>query len=274
MQDSLVKIIGVAAGVCLVCSVFVSAAAVALKPRQDANALLFKQQNILLAAGLIEQNDKPSIAQAQAFFDAGKIAAVVVDLNTGEEIENADPNSVDFDKDKKDSAQSTNLREKDISDLARIGVRPNRGVVYMTKKEDGSIDRIVFPIVGKGLWSTMYGFISLNYPDLTVAKINFYAHAETAGLGGEISNPKWQAKWEGKHAFVDPNKPGEGPEIVVVRNGKVSDNPEKAQFEVDGIAGSTLTSVGVSNTVEFWLGKNGFGPYLRRLTADPGSVTK
>lgn len=270
MNDSLFKIIGVAAGVCLVCSVFVSAAAVGLKPRQEANALLFKQQNILLAAGLIEQNDKPTIAQANAYFADGKIEAVAVDLNTGETIEGVDPNTIDFDKDKKDPAMSTNLGAKD---MAKIGSRPNRGVVYMTKKEDGSIDRIVFPIVGKGLWSTMYGFISLNYADLTVAKINFYAYAETAGLGGEISNPKWQAKWDGKHVFSDPTQPAGGPKIVVVRNGKVSENPEKAQYEVDGIAGSTLTSVGVSNTVDFWLGEYGYGKYLEKLKASKSSTS-
>ncbi len=261
MQDSLLKIIGVAVGVCLVCSVLVSTAAVALKPYQDANVLLFKQQNILLAAGLIEQHDKPSSAQAQAFFDDGKIEAVVVDLNTGEVLEGVDANSVDFDKDRKDPALSQTLN---TGDIAKIGNRPNRAVLYQTKNADGSIDRLVFPIVGKGLWSTMYGFISLNYADLSVAKINFYAHAETAGLGGEISNPKWQAKWEGKHVFVDAAKPVD-PKIAVVRNGQVQTGSPEEQYQVDGIAGSTLTSKGVSNTVEFWLGENGFGPYLEKL---------
>ncbi len=263
MQDSLLKIIGVAVGVCLVCSVLVSTAAVALRPYQEANALLFKQQNILLAAGLIEQNDKPTSVEAQQFFDDGKIEPLVIDLNTGAVLGDVDADTVNFDKDRKDPALSKPL---DKDDLAKIGNRPNRAVVYQTKKADGTIDRLVFPIVGKGLWSTMYGFISLNAADLTVAGINFYAHAETAGLGGEISNPKWQALWNGKHIFEDAAQPVE-PRIVVVRNGQVQVGSPNEQYQVDGIAGSTLTSVGVSNTVEFWLGKNGFGPYLSRLKA-------
>lgn len=264
MKDSLLKIIGVAAGICLVCSVFVSTAAVALKPFQQANATLFKQQNILLAAGLIEQGQKPTAAEARKYFEDGSIESVVVDLATGETIEGVDADTIDSRKEAKDPAMSHKLGTKESPDIAKIGRQENRAVVYLTKK-DGKIERIVFPIYGKGLWSTMYGFISLNYPDLSVAKINFYEHAETAGLGGEISNPKWQAKWEGKQVFADPDKPDEGPEIIVVRNGKVSDNEEKARYEVDGIAGSTLTSVGVSNTVDFWLGENGFGPYLQKL---------
>lgn len=265
MQDSLFKVIGVAAGVCLVCSVFVSSAAVILKPRQEANALLFKQQNILLAAKLIEANEKPTIDQAGAFFKDGKIGAIVVDLETGDILDDVKADDVDFDKDRKDPKLSTKLRDRKIPDIAGIGTRPNRGVVYATKKDDGSYDVLVFPIVGKGLWSTMYGFISLNYDDLSVVRINFYAHAETAGLGGEISNPKWQAGWEGKHVFADPSNPKPGPEIHVVKSGQVSDNPDRAQYEVDGIGGSTLTCNGVTNTVQFWLGQNGYGPFLEKL---------
>lgn len=263
MQDSLVKIIGVSAGVCLVCSVLVSAAAVVLKPYQEQNALLYKQQNILSAAGLLEPGKKPTAAEAQKFFDEKRIEALVVDLESGDVVEGVDPNSIDPAKEAKDASQSTDLGADNI---AKIGRRPNRAVVYVTKKNDKA-DKYVFPIYGKGLWSTMYGFIALNAGDLSVAAINFYAHGETPGLGGEIENPAWQKHWVGKKVY---DKLGDGPKIEVVK-GAVA--PEDV-YKVDGIAGSTLTGNGVSNTVRFWLGQHGFEPFLQRLTAGPGPATQ
>ncbi|MGL4595624.1 MAG: Na(+)-translocating NADH-quinone reductase subunit C [Thermoguttaceae bacterium] len=261
MQDSLFRIVSVSVGVCLVCSVLVSTAAVVLKPYQEKNALLFKQQNILAAAGLIEPNQQSiSIALAEKLFK-DNIEAVVIDMQTGKTLSNVDPNTIDPKKDSKDANLSTDLGPADI---ARIRTRPNRGVVYLVRKE-GKVERLIFPIYGKGLWSTIYGFIALNANDFSVAKINFYEHGETPGLGGEIANPSWQKKWEGKHIYGDDFS---APKIAVVKNGQVSTNEKESIYQVDGIAGSTLTSNGVSRTVSFWLGQNGYEPFLKHFRKD------
>jgi Na+-transporting NADH:ubiquinone oxidoreductase subunit C len=47
--------------------------------------------------------------------------------------------------------------------------------------------------------------------------------------------------------------------------GTVDPNSANAQWEVDGLAGATLTSRGVTNLVHFWLGENGFQPFLNNL---------
>ena len=55
---------------------------------------------------------------------------------------------------------------------------------------DGEFQGIALPVAGKGLWSTVFGYIALE-PDLnTVLGIQFYKHGETPGLGGEVEK-KW-----------------------------------------------------------------------------------
>ena len=132
-------------------------------------------------------------------------------------------------------------------------------MVYLLKK-DGKLQRLILPIYGKGLWSTMYGLIALDSDFNTIESFGFYEHAETPGLGGEVDNPTWKAGWVGKKAFDNG-----GPPVIRVIKGKVNTKAPGASHEVDGISGATLTCNGVTNTVDFWLGPNGFGPYLDKL---------
>ena len=60
---------------------------------------------------------------------------------------------------------------------------------------------LILPIEGKGLWSTLYGFLSLDADMNTIKGITFYEHGETPGLGGEVDNPGWKALWKERKAF-------------------------------------------------------------------------
>ena len=116
----------------------------------------------------------------------------------------------------------------------------------------------MLPIVGKGLWSTMYGFLAME-PDLkTIRGINYYEQGETPGLGGEVDNPRWKAQWKGKIAYQDGK-----PAIDVVK-GSVGASDPNAKYKIDGLAGATITSNGVENTVKYWLGDDGFGKFIKR----------
>ena len=53
----------------------------------------------------------------------------------------------------------------------------------------------------------------------------------------------------------------------VVKGGVDSASPD-ARYQVDGLAGATLTSNGVTNLVRYWLGENGFGPFLDKVRAE------
>ncbi len=118
---------------------------------------------------------------------------------------------------------------------------------------------LVLPVEGYGLWSTLYGFIALEADLTTIRGITFYQHGETPGLGGEVDNPNWKRKWVGRKAF--------GPEgevkIHVVKG--LAGPPSEDPYEVDGLSGATITSRGVSHLVQFWLGEQGFGPFLEKL---------
>ena len=239
--------------VCLVCSLLVSSLAVGLKPRQQENIKLDVKKNVLLAAGLAKAGESLSRDEIEARF--ASVTAVVIDLATGEETD-VDPETFDQARAVKDPATSKDAPKKNPAKVKRV---PNQAKVFKVFDEQGSLSQIVLPIEGKGLWSTMYGFLSLDADCETVRGITFYAHGETPGLGGEIDNPKWKAKWPKRKVYDDS-----GAVVLSVMKGTAG-TPEDDPFHVDGISGATLTCRGVNGTVEFWLGPDGFKPYLDRL---------
>jgi len=129
--------------------------------------------------------------------------------------------------------------------------------------DDGEISKLILPIYGKGLWSTMYGFIALDRDLCTIKGFTFYEHGETPGLGGEVDNPRWKKSWLGKQAF-DEN----GNCRIHVIKGKVDMNDTNAIYKVDGLSGSTLTTRGVDQTVRFWLGDWGYKPFLDKMRGE------
>ncbi len=247
-KDTVKKTIMVALGLCIVCSLIVSTAAVMLKPMQDANKELDRQSNILAAAGLLDS----SLSVEEQF---KQVQVKVVDLRTGKYTDAVDVNTYDEGKASKNPALSEALSAKD--DIAKIGRRENYALVYLVQK-DGQMDKVILPIRGAGLWSTLYGFVALERDTNTVVGLGFYQHAETPGLGGEVDNPRWKALWPGKQVYHD------GEVAIALVKGTA---PPDAVNDIDGLSGATLTSVGVTNLVQFWLGENGFQPYLINLKA-------
>ena len=239
-NESIGKTLTVVVALCLVCAIIVSFASVQLRPLQQANKTQDIQKNILAAAGIT------AVENISDTFNA-KIEARVVDMQTGEFVE-TDPNSFDFEKSKFDQKISFALKAEGIKDTAGIQRMTKESPVYISKKADGSTDAIILPIQGYGLWGVMYGFLALESDGETVKDINFYKHNETPGLGGEIQNPQWTAKWGGKELPID-----------VVKSGA------KNEHQIDGLSGATLTSNGVDHTVDFWTGENGFGPFLEKV---------
>jgi len=251
-NDNMVKTIGVAIVLCLLCSIVVSGAATILKPTQVANALLDKKNNILAVSG-IDLNGK-TVAEAFA-----QIETKVIDMATGDFTDAVDAETFDQRKASKDPEFRVDLSGD--QDIAQIGGRSKYASVYLVKGESGT-EKIILPIKGYGLWSTLYGFIALENDANTVSGITFYDHKETPGLGGEIENKKWQASWQGKKIMGASG----APEIQLIK-GAVSPDTPNADYKIDGLAGATLTSNGVTNLVRFWVGKDGFGPYLDKIRA-------
>lgn len=242
--------------VCLVCSVFVAGAAVALRPTQLENRQLDKQRSILAIAGLGEAGMSGN--QVKALY-GDRIVARLVNLETGEFSDEFDPNSFDPLVAAKDPKLSKALPSDE--DIASIKRRERYSVAYIVE-ENGEMETLILPVRGYGLWSTLYGFIALKDDLNTVAGLGFYQHGETPGLGGEVDNPKWRSQWQGKELF---NENGELA-IQVVKGGVDPQSP-RADHQVDALAGATLTSNGVNNLLHFWLGEDGFGPFIANLRA-------
>ncbi|TBU97730.1 Na(+)-translocating NADH-quinone reductase subunit C [Stutzerimonas kirkiae] len=255
-KETTTRTLVVALLICLVCSVLVAGAAVALKPIQQANRLLDKQRSILAIAGL----SQPGMSgdEIRALYDK-RIVARVVDLRTGQFSDEQDPETFDPLAAAKDSRLSSAL--PDAQDIASINRREHYSTVYLIERE-GQLDTLILPVRGYGLWSTMYGFMALKGDLNTVTGFGFYQHGETPGMGGEVDNPRWVAQWPGKKVFDEQQQVA----VRVVKGGVNPQSPD-AIHQVDALAGATLTSNGVTHLLEFWLGENGFGPFITNLRA-------
>ncbi|TDO99618.1 Na(+)-translocating NADH-quinone reductase subunit C [Marinomonas balearica] len=256
-NDSIKKTITVALSLCLVCSIFVAAAAVGLKPIQEANKDLDRKRNILSAAGMLDPNK--SIDEVFS-----TVEKRLVNLDTGAFATQAELDAAGLNVDtylQKAAAgdPALSIALSGDNDPASIKRRAKFATVYLVKAGE-SIDRIIVPVHGYGLWSTMYGFMALENDFSTVIGFGFYDQAETPGLGGEVDNPNWKAQWKGKEVY---NAQGEAV-IHLVKGSVDSANPDAAH-QIDGLSGATLTSRGVTNLVKYWLGDDGFGPFLAKL---------
>jgi Na+-transporting NADH:ubiquinone oxidoreductase subunit C len=255
-NDDTRKILAVALALCLVCSVVVSTAAVMLKPLQLRNAALAEKRDILAAAGLYEPG-----SDIEETFKAS-IDARVVELDSGLYAEGVKADSFSYRIAAADPATSRTLGDEDV---ARIRRRADQMPVYLVRGDGDKIETLILPVYGYGLWSTMHAFLALEGDGKTVRAVSFYDQRETAGLGGEIANPTWQASWQGKEATDERGNP-----VLQVVKGSVDAANPSARHQIDGLAGATLTSNGVTNLLTFWLGANGYGPYLARVRNGEG----
>ncbi|MEM7775859.1 MAG: Na(+)-translocating NADH-quinone reductase subunit C [Pseudomonadota bacterium] len=246
--DSVGKTIFVAVSVCLLASMVVSTAAVVLKPMQEANKKRDKFVNVLQVAGRYE--DGVDVEKAFSAFEPH-----VLELATGKFVESIDARTFDDRAASADPNLSVELRD----DPAGIGRKSRYKTIYLLRDNDGKIDKVILPIHGYGLWSTLYGFIAVKADGNEIFGLQFYEHAETPGLGAEVDNPKWRAQWSGKKLLDD------GGQLRIT----VAKNPPAAgqDFHVDALSGATLTSVGVDNLVKFWMGKDGYEKFLANLKA-------
>lgn len=250
-NDSIIKTVVIATTLCLVCSIAVSAAAVFLRPLQEANKAADLQKNIVAVSGI--DFGEQSVAEAFASFEPR-----LVDLDAGTFSSKISVDSYDQRKASKDPAQAEVLNK--AADIAQIKMREHLATVYLVRNDAGEIDRIILPVRGYGLWSTLWGFVALEGDANTVIGLSFYEHAETPGLGGEVDNPAWKALWQGKKAFDADGQV----QLELVKGGVDHSNPANSG-KVDALSGATLTSRGVTNLLQYWMGSDGFKPFLDNL---------
>ena len=175
-----------------------SVVVVSLKPIQEKNKKLERIKNILAAGELLDENGAVEKVYEE------RITPEVIHLETGGIVphdsygETLKPDVFDVKKLSEDPKYGRVLSPK--RDIAQIKKIPRYMLVYIVV-EEGKTNKLILPIYGRGLWSTMYGFMALDRDLKTVRGFTFYEHGETPGLGGEVDNPRWKATWEGKACF-------------------------------------------------------------------------
>ena len=130
-QYSNAYIIGFATAVCLVCSIVVSTAAVALRERQDRNKVLDRQIKVLIVAGVLEEGESATAEEIERLFE-GNIRTRVVDLASGEYDDSIDPQTYDQRRASKDPSLSSSAPANNAG-LTRV---PTKASVYQRVEDD------------------------------------------------------------------------------------------------------------------------------------------
>lgn len=239
--------------VCGVCAIGVCLAAVMLRPRQEENKILDRQLQVLRLAGYIADGQVPDAGETKALFSANVRPRLLV-MKDGSL--DAAPPAADYDY-RVAAANPATGHDAPPND-AKVRRLPEKMLVYLISR-DGALDMIILPVQGMGLWSTLYGYLAVATDGNTIRGLSFYEHAETPGLGAEVDNPVWKARWKGRRIFAD----GDVPAIKVIKGaaGPSASDP----YRVDGLSGATLTGRGVEKLLHFWLGEQAYGPFLKRL---------
>ncbi|MCP4315261.1 MAG: Na(+)-translocating NADH-quinone reductase subunit C [Hyphomicrobiales bacterium] len=251
-NDSPLKAIFVTLAVCFVASILVAGSAVLLKPLQEANKERERLARIDEIAALL-----PGVEKALEIEESIRVEARVVDLATGRYVPSIDPANFDQRSAAKDPSLSVPIPPE--RDLAQIGRRANFAVVYLVLEQE-RLRAVIIPVRGRGFGSMLHGYLGLSGDLRTAIGLSFYQHGETPGLGALIDDPEWRSMWQGKRVWAGAGDPGIG-----VAEGPVEPDSPEAEYLVEGLTGATWTSRGVTNLLRFWLGSDGFGPFLRNI---------
>ncbi len=254
-KESTGKTLVVASVLSVVCSIALAAAVTLLKPIQDENKALEKQRRILAAAQVLPEGEGDKARVNQEF---AKFQRYLVNLDTGEfrEVKLDDP----YDQRKALKSTTSSITLTPEQDIAALRRRANEADIYVVRDAAGKIEKMVLPVSGYGLWSTLYGYLVLKNDANTIMGVTFVEHAETPGLGGEVDNPKWKALWVNKQIYS-----ADGQTHFKIIKGNVDPAKPDAIHQVDGLSGATLTSNGVTNLVQFWMGDLGYKKFLSKV---------
>ncbi len=256
-KDSVLGTFVIIVTFCLVCSVLVSSAVVALDPFKTAAVANDRQVNILKVSGFeVEDSVAKTFAKhIEAHLIEVDTGALADDVVSKDQIEGYNFASLA----KKPQTSVKIAKDKDV---AGILTHSKYMPIYFAKDDNGQVTRVILPFYGQALWSTVYGYVAISPEDAnTILGVTFYSHGETPGLGGEIDNPRWQALWVNKKLTDESG----------AYKFQITKNAADQNFDIDALSGATLTSNGVNNTAAYWLG-DAYKPFLEKLKN--GEITK
>lgn len=267
-KDSPLNTAIVAGSLCLVCALVVSTAASTLKEIQEKNIALDRRKNLLAVTKFAPETMKDSVSINSTYDE--NFDTLIIDMSTGEEASEACLAAMkDIGKTwedtkvlklKYDQFKASKTKLKQVSDKitgddpANIKYREKYSYVYRLKNSDDSTKIWVLPVRGYGLWSMMHGYLAIKPDFQTVEGLVFYDQAETPGLGGEVKSQRFKDAWPGKQLFAENGDV----QIRVIKSA-----PDDGH-SIDALSGATITSNGVTNAMKYWLGPEGFKPFINR----------
>ena len=214
-----------------------------LKPNIDENKRIEKQQNILYAMGVNENDDSSAnfVSADVAGQEFSKYIKKQLVIQGDEVTENENAYLIDVKKQKT---------------LAKAG--KERKLPLFVGEKDGQ-KFYVAPIRGKGLWDAIWGYIALD-ENMVVLGAYFDHKGETPGLGANIKQRYFMDDFIGEH-LIDESGNFKG--ITVAKGNNDPKNEDKTDYEVDAIAGATITGDGVSAMIKSDLSL--YVPYFKSL---------
>jgi len=242
-----------------ICSFFVSASVVLLRPIQLNNELLKRSGNVLVLTGLLPAGEQLDNEQLLALFKG--LDARVADIDAATLDTQIDPWTFDARAAAADPDASVAIPAGE--DIASLGRRSQYETLYLVWK-NGALDRVVLPVRGAGMWSMIHGYIALEADFNTIAGMVIYEQNETPGLGDMIAEPFWQSKWIGKKLYDE-----QGDMLFRVAEVPVQPGAAGAEYEVDALTGATITANAVTALMRYWFGPGGYGPLLKKWHEQP-----
>ncbi|CAM1356667.1 Na(+)-translocating NADH-quinone reductase subunit C [Tenacibaculum halocynthiae] len=231
-----------AIGMVLVVGALLAFTASSLRPMIDANKRIEKQQNILYAMGVNENDESSAIfvskeKVAEEFSKYIKKQLVIEGDNT---TENAKAYLIDVKK------------EQTAAKAGKV-----RKLPLFIGEKDGKTFYIA-PIRGKGLWDAIWGYVAMD-KDMVVQGAFFDHKGETPGLGANIKQRYFMDDFIGENLKSNGSFKG----ITVSKSNNDPKNEDKNDNEVDAIAGATITGDGVAAMIKSELGL--YVPYFKTL---------
>lgn len=209
------------------------------------NERLEKQQNILYAMGVNENVDEGSVH----FIPASEVAEAFAKYIKEQLVIEGDKVT------KNDEAYLIDLNKEETE--AKAG--KTRRLPLFVGEKDGKTYYII-PMMGKGLWDAIWGFVSLD-TNMVVQGVYFDHKGETPGLGANIKQRYFMDDFTGESILNGDRFVG----IAVAKGNNDPTNERKDDNAVDALAGSTITGDGVSAMIRSTV--NLYKPYLETIRA-------
>lgn len=220
-----------AIGLVIVVGTLLAAIDASLKDKIRINKTLEKQQNILYAIGINdnEGNNANFIAAERAEDEFSKYITEQIYIQDGEVFVDDKAYLIDVKKEKA---------------LAKDPSYKRKLPLFIAQKDGENL--FVAPIRGKGLWDAIWAYVAID-KEMIIRGIYFDHKAETPGLGANIKQRFFMDDFIGE-ALLDKNGNFKG--VTVSKTNLDPKNEDKYDHEVDAIAGSTITGDGVTAMIK------------------------